>query len=105
MEHLWSLAGATGGNRWQMRHPQKPLKQADPQPVATHGNRFAAHGKEAVDPLIIGPRPVLGGLQRTADGHGYPQRCATVARREGRQLRPPARSVGVDAGNAMETTG
>jgi hypothetical protein len=49
MEHLWSPAGATGGNRWQMEGPRKPLKQADPQPVATHGNRFAAHGKEGVD--------------------------------------------------------
>jgi hypothetical protein len=49
MEHLWSPAGATGGNQWQMRHPQKPLKQADPQPVATHGNGFGAHGKEGVD--------------------------------------------------------
>src|SRR5205814_7579772 len=36
MEHLWSPAGATGGNRWQMGRAQKPLKQADPQPVATH---------------------------------------------------------------------
>jgi len=35
MEQLWSPAGATGSNRWQMRHPQKPLKQADPQ---TGGN-------------------------------------------------------------------
>jgi hypothetical protein len=49
MEHLWSPAGATGGNRWQMGEPRKRLKQADPQPVATHGNRFAAHGKEGVD--------------------------------------------------------
>jgi hypothetical protein len=49
MEHLWSPAGATSGNRWQMEHPPKPLKQADPQPVATHGNRLAAHGKEGVD--------------------------------------------------------
>jgi hypothetical protein len=40
MEHLWSQAGATGGNRWQMGDPRKPLKQADPQPVATHGNRL-----------------------------------------------------------------
>jgi hypothetical protein len=32
-----------------MEHPQKPLKQADPQPVATHANRFGAHGKEGVD--------------------------------------------------------
>ena len=49
MEHLWSPAGATGGNLWQMEHPRKPFKQADPQPVATHGNRFGAHGKEGVD--------------------------------------------------------
>jgi ubiquinone/menaquinone biosynthesis C-methylase UbiE len=39
----------SGRNQWQMEHPQKPLKQADPQPVATHGNRFGAHGKEGVD--------------------------------------------------------
>jgi hypothetical protein len=39
MDHLWSPAGATGGNRWQIRRARKPLKQADPQPVATHGNR------------------------------------------------------------------
>src|SRR5438067_7926332 len=49
MEHLLSPAGATGGNRWQMGRARKPLKQADPQPVATHGNRFATHGKEGVD--------------------------------------------------------
>jgi hypothetical protein len=49
MEHLWSRADATGGNRWQMGRPRKPLKQADPQPVATHGNRFGAHGKEGVN--------------------------------------------------------
>jgi hypothetical protein len=28
---------------------QKRPKQADRQPVATHGNRFGAHGKEGVD--------------------------------------------------------
>jgi hypothetical protein len=49
MEHLWSPAGATGGNQWQMGHARKPLKQADPQPLATNGNRFAAHGKEGVN--------------------------------------------------------
>ena len=38
----------SGRNRWQMAHPRKRLKQADRQPVATHGNRFAAHGKEGV---------------------------------------------------------
>jgi len=49
MEHLWSPAGATGGNRWQMGHPRKRLKQADRQPMATDGNRFGPHGKEGVD--------------------------------------------------------
>jgi hypothetical protein len=49
MEHLWSQAGATGGNWSQMRPPHKRLKQADRQPMATHGNRFGAHGKEGVD--------------------------------------------------------
>jgi hypothetical protein len=49
MEHLWSPAGATGGNQSQMERPRKRLKQGDRQPLATHGNRFAAHGKEGVD--------------------------------------------------------
>src|SRR6266566_10108603 len=49
MEHLWSPAGATSGNRWQMRGPRKWLKQADPQPVATHGNGSRPHGKEGVN--------------------------------------------------------
>jgi hypothetical protein len=49
MEHLWSQAGATGGNWWQVGLFGKRLKQADSQPVATHGNRFGAHGKEGVN--------------------------------------------------------
>ena len=49
MEHLWSPAGATSGNRWQMGGPRKLLKQADPQPVATHGNGQSLDGKEGVD--------------------------------------------------------
>jgi hypothetical protein len=49
MEHLWSQAGATSGNRWQMQRPRKWLKQVDRQPVATHRNGFGAHGKEGVD--------------------------------------------------------
>ena len=43
MEHLWSQAGATSGNRSQMGRGRKWLKQADRQPVATYGNRFGAH--------------------------------------------------------------
>ena len=38
----------SGRNQWQPEHPQKPLKQADPQPLATDGKRFGAHGKEEV---------------------------------------------------------
>jgi hypothetical protein len=41
----------SGRNRWQpvaSGTRSKPLKQADPQLVAIHGNRFAAHGKEGV---------------------------------------------------------
>jgi hypothetical protein len=49
MEHLWSQAGATGGNRSQMGAPRKRPKQADQQPAATHGNGFGAHGKEGVN--------------------------------------------------------
>jgi hypothetical protein len=49
MERLWSQAGATGGNRSQMAPLRKRLKQADRRLLATHGNRFAAHGKEGVD--------------------------------------------------------
>ena len=49
MEHLRSPAGATGGNQWQMRRARKPLKQTDPQLMATHGNGSRPHGKEGVD--------------------------------------------------------
>ena len=49
MEHLWSPAGATGGNQPQIGPSRKRLNRADWQPVATHGNRFGAHGKEGVD--------------------------------------------------------
>jgi hypothetical protein len=40
VEHLWSRAGANGGNRWQMRQARKRLKQADPQPVGNPRQRF-----------------------------------------------------------------
>jgi hypothetical protein len=67
MEHLWSPAGAIGGNRWQMEHPQKPLKQGDPQPVATHGKRFGAHGKEGVDPRWMSPAGVNKVITRATE--------------------------------------
>jgi hypothetical protein len=49
MEHLWSQRAqpvATGGEWDALKNRSN---KADPQPVATHGNRFAAHGKEGVD--------------------------------------------------------
>jgi hypothetical protein len=46
MEHLWSQAGATGGNSSQGRSARQRFKQTDPQPVATDGNSSGAHGKE-----------------------------------------------------------
>jgi hypothetical protein len=33
-----------------MGHPQKPLKQGDPQPLATHGNRSSPSEGSAKDP-------------------------------------------------------
>jgi hypothetical protein len=42
----------SGRNQWQLLAngaTQKAPKQADPQPLATHGNRLGAHGKEGVD--------------------------------------------------------
>jgi hypothetical protein len=41
----------SGRNRWQPvanGKAPKRLRWADRQPVATHGNRFGAHGKEGV---------------------------------------------------------
>jgi hypothetical protein len=49
VEQLWSRAGETSGNRWQMRCPRKRLKRADLQPIATHGNLPSFDGKEGVD--------------------------------------------------------
>jgi hypothetical protein len=47
MEHLWSPAGATGGNRWQMRHPKnrsnKPIRNRW-QPTATVSQRMVRRG-------------------------------------------------------------
>jgi len=60
MERLWNQAGATTGNQSQIAPLRKRLKQADRQPAATHGNRFAAYGKEGVDgssPSQGFPRP------------------------------------------------
>ena len=49
VEQLWSRAGATSGNRTQVRCQRKRLKRADRQPVATDGNLPSFDGKEGVD--------------------------------------------------------
>ncbi len=67
MERLWSPAGATGGNRRQIGRVRNPLKQADPQPLAIHGNRFEAHGKEGVD----GSSPSEGLQSHSAESVAY----------------------------------
>jgi hypothetical protein len=49
MEHLWSPAVATGGNRWQMERPRKRLKKAKTVAVGCDQLPEAFHGKEGVD--------------------------------------------------------
>ena len=49
MERLWSLAGATSGNRWQMRKPWKRLKQAETVAVDYDQLPQNLDGKEGVD--------------------------------------------------------
>jgi hypothetical protein len=51
MEHLWSRAGATGGNRSQMGWQQERLEQAKTVAVGCHWLPIGAHGKEGVDGL------------------------------------------------------
>ena len=49
MEHLWSPAVATGGNRWQMERPRKRLQKAKTVAVGCDQLPEAFHGKEGVD--------------------------------------------------------
>jgi len=49
MEHLWSQADATGGNRWQMRRARKRLKQAETVAVGCDQLPRGPDGKEGVD--------------------------------------------------------
>jgi hypothetical protein len=49
MERLWSLAGATSGNRWQMRTRWESQKQAKTVAVSCAQLPIGPHGKEGVD--------------------------------------------------------
>ncbi len=62
MERLWSLAGATSGNRWQIGRPRKRRNQA--KTVATGCDRLPwdLDGKEGVD----GSSPSEGFRKRPA---------------------------------------
>ena len=82
MERLWRQAGATGGNRSQLRQPRKRLKHADRQPVATHGNRFGAHGKEGVD----GSSPSEGLQNHRSRGFLVQKDLLSVVRAVGMEL-------------------
>src|SRR5947209_16009156 len=49
MEHQWSRAGATAGNRWQRRCLRNPLSYLRPVADGCHQLRLPLHGKEGVD--------------------------------------------------------
>ncbi len=49
MERLWSLAGATTGNRWQIGRPRKRQKQAKTVAVGCDQLPQNLDGKEGVD--------------------------------------------------------
>ncbi len=53
MEHLWSRAVATSGNRWQVRGSRKPLRQAKTVAVGCHRLPIGAHGKRRVEATSI----------------------------------------------------
>ena len=49
VEHLWSRAGATSGNWWQMGTARRRLKQAKTVAMGCDRLPIGAHGKEGVD--------------------------------------------------------
>jgi hypothetical protein len=65
MEHLWSTAGATGGNQSQVEGRQKRLKRAKSVAVGCDRLPPGPHGKEGVD----GSSPSEGLLRSPANGH------------------------------------
>jgi hypothetical protein len=49
MERLWSLAGATSGNRWQIGRPRKRRNQAKTVATGCDQLPWDLDGKEGVD--------------------------------------------------------
>ncbi len=64
VEHLWSRAGANGGNGSQGDRRRDRLQQANPQPSAACGNGPGLDGKEGVD----GSSPSEGSAKATLTG-------------------------------------
>jgi hypothetical protein len=59
MERLWSPAGATSGNRWQMGRARKPLKLADPQPVPQPTATVPQHMVKSMFAIACHPLPTI----------------------------------------------
>jgi hypothetical protein len=53
MEHLWSRAVATSGNRVQMGRPRKLLKQAETVATGCEQLPIGAHDKEGVESVLF----------------------------------------------------
>src|SRR5688572_18404616 len=64
MEHLWSRAVATGGNRWQMGLPRKRLEQAKTVAMGCDQLPGPQNGKEGVD----GSSPSEGSAKAPQNG-------------------------------------
>ena len=84
-----------------MGRPRKPLKQAYPQPVATHGNRFGAHGKEGVngssplEGLWERPAPVVLSTPHGSQGRVSLMTQATIRQRLAHSDHPPRNRASV----------
>ena len=76
-------SGRNRGNWSQMGPSRKRLKQAVRQPLATHGNRFGAHGKEGVN----GSSPLEGFTKGLQTAFLLPQLRTPIARASLLELR------------------
>ena len=65
MERLWSLAGATSGNRWQIGRPRKRRNQAKTVAIGCDQLPWDLDGKEGVD----GSSPSEGSSKRKIPGN------------------------------------
>jgi hypothetical protein len=111
MERLWSQARATSRNQLQMAPLRKRLKQAGRQPVATHGNRFRAHGKEGVNAEALSkstvPNPVPNQTSRPDTASSRNQKRPALrafSRMDGTGLEPMTPSLSIVATAATATS-